>query len=158
MSNSAKLLCFLLLLPFFATVAHDFYASNKLNASNKMRLEIYDIDPKAYQASDFGYILSTYTPAPFQMAKDMIGERDWNVWVDPVLRIYTFVIALIPAVLFFVWLVISRIFDIWPFSRENGSGGSKFHESLEPNMNRGDLLGRGSIMDKKSKPMTYKRR
>ncbi|PZO84825.1 MAG: hypothetical protein DI626_08000 [Micavibrio aeruginosavorus] len=156
MSNSAKLLCFLLLLPFFATIAHDFYASNKLNASNKMRLEIYDIDPKAYQASDFGYVLSTYTPAPFQMAKDMIGERDWNVWVDPVLRIYTFVIALIPAVIFFIWLVISRIFDIWPFAKDGGN--SRFRDTSEPVTNRSDLTGRGSIFDKKNKQMTYKRR
>lgn len=156
MSNGAKLLCFLLLLPFFATIAHDFYASSKLNASNKMRLEIYDIDPKAYQASDFGYVLSTYTPGLFQLAKDVVGERDWNVWVDPVLRVYTFVIALVPAVLFFIWLVVSRIFDVWPFTRDGGAGRMSYDSS--ESLSRSDLIGRGTLYEKKNKPIDYKRR
>lgn len=57
----------------------------------------------------------TYTPDFYENAKEVIGEKFWVKWIDPVLRLYTFVVALIPATLFFIWLLISRIFDIWPF-------------------------------------------
>lgn len=130
MSDGVKLWCFLLLIPFFAAIGHDLYANFYKNEENKTRLEAFEIDPKAYQNSDLGYLLVNYVPDIYDNARDMIGEENWIKWVDPVLRLYTFVIALVPATLFFIWLLISRIFDIWPFvdaggraAKRGGKGG-----------------------------------
>ncbi len=115
MSEGVKLWCFLLLLPFFAAVAHDLYASFYAPERERARLEAYEIDPASYQSSDLGYLLVKYVPQPFEAVREAVGPDLWKTWVDPVLRLYTFVVALIPATLFFTWLLISRIFDVWPF-------------------------------------------
>ena len=122
MSDGVKLWCFILLIPFFAAIGHDLYANFYKNEENKTRLEAFEIDPNVYQGSDLGYLLVTYTPDLFTAARDTVGEETWVQWIDPILRLYTFVVALVPATLFFIWLLISRIFDIWPFA---GSGGER---------------------------------
>ena len=116
MSDGVKLWCFLLLIPFFLAVGHDVYVNYLSTPEQKTRLEAFEIDPKAYQSSDFGYILINYTPNYYENIRAVVGEPTWVKWVDPILRLYTFVVALVPALLFFIWLLISRIFDIWPFS------------------------------------------
>ncbi len=116
MSDSVKLWCFLLLLPFFLVVGHDLYANYLSDESKKTKLEAFDIDPSAYQSSDLGYLIVKYVPNAYEKGTALIGEKNWSTWVDPVLRLYSFVVALVPALLFFVWLLISRIFDIWPFA------------------------------------------
>jgi hypothetical protein len=116
MSDSVKLWCFLLLLPFFAVVGHDLYANYLSDESKITKLEAFEIDPSAYQGSDIGYLIVKYMPALYENGKIMIGEETWVKWVDPILRLYSFVVALVPALLFFIWLLISRIFDIWPFA------------------------------------------
>lgn len=122
MSDTVKLWCFLLLLPFFLVVGHDLYANYLADEDKKARLEAFDIDPNAYQSSDLGYLVVKYIPSVYENVTGVIGEDIWAKWIDPVLRLYSFVVALIPALLFFVWLLISRIFDIWPFSGSIGSG------------------------------------
>lgn len=116
MSDSVKLWCFLLLLPFFLVVGHDLYANYLSDESKKTKLEAFDIDPTAYQSSDLGYLVVKYIPNAYENGTALIGEKNWSTWVDPILRLYSFVVALVPALLFFVWLLISRIFDIWPFA------------------------------------------
>lgn len=116
MSDGAKLWCFLLLIPFFAAIGHDLWANYYATPEQKTRLEAFEIDPAAYQGSDLGYLLVTYTPGLYENARTLIGEAFWVKWIDPVLRLYTFVVALVPFLLFAVWLLISRIFDIWPFA------------------------------------------
>lgn len=123
MSDTVKLWCFLLLLPFFLVVGHDLYANYYADEGKRTRLEAFDIDPAAYQSSDLGYLIVKYMPGVYENAKTLIGEQSWVKWVDPVLRLYSFVVALIPALLFFVWLLISRIFDIWPFAGSSPSSG-----------------------------------
>lgn len=122
MSDTVKLWCFLLLLPFFLVVGHDLYANYLSDADKKARLEAFDIDPNAYQSSDLGYLVVKYIPSVYENGTSLIGEANWAKWIDPVLRLYSFVVALAPALLFFVWLLISRIFDIWPFSGSLPSG------------------------------------
>jgi hypothetical protein len=116
MSDGAKLWCFLLLIPFFLAIGHDLWANYYSTPELKTRLESFEIDPHAYQGSDLGYLLVTYTPSVYESARTMIGEGFWVRWIDPVLRLYTFVVALLPFMLFAIWLLISRIFDIWPFA------------------------------------------
>lgn len=116
MSDGAKLWCFLLLIPFFLAIGHDLWANYYATQEQKTRLEAFEIDPNAYQGSDLGYLMVTYAPGVYENARTMVGEEAWVKWVDPVLRLYTFVVALTPFVLFSIWLLISRIFDIWPFA------------------------------------------
>lgn len=116
MSDGAKLWCFLLLIPFFLVIGHDIWANYYSTDEQKAKLEAFDIDPSAYQVSDFGYLLVTYTPGFYENARTVVGEDVWVKWIDPVLRLYTFVVALVPFAVFALWLFISRIFDIWPFS------------------------------------------
>lgn len=116
MSGGAKLWCFLLLIPFFLALGHDLWANYYSTQEQKTKLEAFEIDPTAYQSSDFGYLLTTYIPGAYENARTTLGEEAWIKWVDPVLRLYTFIVALAPALLFAVWLLISRIFDIWPFA------------------------------------------
>ena len=79
------------------------------------------MNSNAYQSSDLGYLVVKYIPNVYENGTALIGEDRWAKWIDPVLRLYSFVVALAPALLFFVWLLISRIFDIWPFSGSVGS-------------------------------------
>lgn len=116
MSDTIKLWCFLLLLPFFLVVGHDLYANYYADEGKRTRLEAFDIDPTAYQSSDLGYLVVKYLPGAYENLRSAVGEENWAKWIDPVLRLYSFVVALVPALLFFIWLLISRIFDIWPFA------------------------------------------
>lgn len=136
MSEGAKLWCFILLIPFFLALGHDLYANYYLNQDKKTRLEAFEIDPKAYQSSDMGYLLVKYMPETFEVTRNAIGEEQWTKWIDPLLRLYTFVVALVPAILFFIWLLISRLLDILLFassparsSRINESQPGKYRES-----------------------------
>jgi hypothetical protein len=125
MSEGVKLWCFLLLIPFFLAIGHDLYANYYKNEENRARLEAFEIDPSGYQGSDLGYLFVTYTPGLYEKSRGAIGETAWVAFFDPVLRLYTFVVALIPATLFFIWLLISRIFDIWPFTEISGGRGQR---------------------------------
>ena len=144
MSSTIKLWCFLLLLPFFAVVGHDLYANFLSTDARKTQLEAFDIDPTAYQGSDLGYLLVKYIPGPYENARSALGEDKWTQWVDPVLRQYSFMVALVPALIFYVWLLIARIFDIWPFSI--------------PVLTEKDIYGRRGGGQKSTGDFKYKRR
>jgi len=116
MNSSIKFWCFLVLLPFFMAVGHDIYANYLSSPEKQMRLESFQIDPKSYQGSDLGYIFVKYVPNEYRAVRDLIGEDTWGKYFEPVLRQYTFVVCLVPAMLFFTWLLFARIFDIWPFT------------------------------------------
>lgn len=122
MSDGAKFWCFLLLIPFFLSIGHDLWANYGGDA--KTRLEAFEIDPHAYQSSDLGYLVVSYVPGVYESARAMVGEEFWMKWIDPVFRLYTFVVALIPFMLFAVWLLIARIFDIGAFA----DSGRRFKE------------------------------
>ncbi|MFA5592942.1 MAG: hypothetical protein WC989_06490 [Micavibrio sp.] len=135
MSGSVKLWCFILLLPFFAAVGHDFYANFLATHEQKTRLEAFEIDPKAYQGSDFGYILVKYAPNQFYAVREVVPKSFWEKWIEPVLHLYSFVVALFPAFLYFIWLLFCRIFDRGPFAGAGpsiGRGGRSSDMALRP--------------------------
>lgn len=117
MSGTIKLWCFLLLLPFIAAMGHDFYANYLSDNDKKAKLEALDINPEEYQASDAGWLFLTYTPDLYEMARDTAGEEIWKNKIDPVLRQNTYVLALIPAALFYIYLILARIIGFYPFGR-----------------------------------------
>ena len=111
MGERFKIWFFVALVPFFFAVGYDFHANFMTTEEQKNRLESFQIDPKSYQNSDFGYVVMKYAPDQYWAAREAAGEEIWNKWVDPVLRLYTFVIALLPAALFLIWGFVSLIVD-----------------------------------------------
>ena len=143
MGDKIKLWCFILLLPFVAAVGHDIWASFYADEKVKEKVETLSIQPEevveATRASDFGYLFLTYTPKFYEKAREAVGADNWAKWVDPILRMYTAVVALIPLAIFLIWLVIARVFDIWPFSKGvAGLGkGKKGSTDLHEQRNKG---------------------
>lgn len=113
MKKGVKFWFFILLIPFFLSLGHDLFANYYLDQNKKLRLEALDIDPRAYQSSDLGYLLVRYIPETFETTRNAMGEEEWSRWVDPILRLYTFVVALVPAILLCIWLLVSNILDVW---------------------------------------------
>jgi hypothetical protein len=116
MSGGLKFFCFLLLIPFLAAIGHDLYVAYYSDPEKVAKLEMLDIDPQAYQVSDAGYLLLHYAPGFYEDARTTIGEASWMKYVDPVLKQYTFVVALIPAVLFYFYLLVAFVIGLPPFS------------------------------------------
>lgn len=127
MSGGIKLFCFLLLLPFLAAIGHDLYAAYYSDPEKVAKLEALDIDPQSYQVSDAGYLLVHYAPKFYEDARLTVGEETWVKYLDPILKQYTFVVALIPAVIFYLYLLFAFVLGIPPFS----SG--KFNKKTLPN-------------------------
>ncbi len=117
MAGSAKLWCFILLLPLFAVLGHDIYGNYFQTPEKQMAfLQTLDFNPDDYHASDLGYLFVTYAPQTFDLLRDMVGRDNWAGWVDPVLQMRSYIVALVPPGLFAVWLLIARIFEVWPCS------------------------------------------
>lgn len=136
MKEGAKRWCFILLIPFFLAIGHDLYANYYLNLEQKTRLEAFEIDPTAYQGSDLGYLFMKYTPEALETTRNAMGEEQWRRWVDPILRLYTFVIALVPAIIFFIWLIVSRLVDT-VMGGSSTTGGKKVTHDQFSNPSRG---------------------
>ena len=115
MGGTAKLWLFILLLPFFAAIGHDFYVNYMADPQKKARLEALDIDPEAYQISDAGYLLVTHAPSLYENMRTTMGEESWKTYMDPVLQQYTFVLALIPPALFIIYLMMAWITGLPPY-------------------------------------------
>lgn len=116
MSGNAKIWLVILLLPFLAAIGYDFNANYFSTPEQKAKLEALQIDPEAYHISDLGYIFLTHAPDEYHLARESIAPETWNAWIDPVLQTETFVVALAPFAVFCVWLLIARIFSLWPFA------------------------------------------
>lgn len=116
MDGNAKIWLVILLLPFLAAIGYDFNANYLSTPEQKAKLEALQIDPEAYHISDLGYILLNETPDTYQMLRDTTTPETWDSWIDPVLQTYTFVVALVPFAIFCIWLLIARIFSLWPFA------------------------------------------
>ncbi len=122
MSNSLKILCFLLLIPFLAAIGHDLYANYGRDPEAQAKLTALEIDPKSYKSSDFGYIFTHYTPKQYEVVRAKVSDRNWNAYIKPILSQYTFVIALIPAALLYTYLILARIIGLPPFIRFTSDG------------------------------------
>lgn len=147
MSDGVKLWCFLLLLPFFTVIGHDFYANYLADARGKARLEAFDIDPQSYQVSDFGYVILKHAPALHDAVRENLDPAQWDAYVDPLLRQYSFIVALAPAILFYLYLILARIIGLPPF--DIGLWAKKFTRKVPETV---------SARERKSEPIKYTRR
>ncbi len=116
MDGNAKIWLVILLLPFLAAIGYDFHANYYTTPEKQAKLEALQIDPDSYLISDLGYIVLTHAPDEYSLARESIEPEVWDKWIEPVLQAYTFAVALVPFGIFCVWLLIARIFSIWPFA------------------------------------------
>lgn len=113
MGDNLKLWGFILLVPVFLAIGHDGYINFYKNDENRAKIEALQVDQivrdvDKYKASDFGYLLVTYTPNLYDNLKFSVQEDTWRRWVDPVLSLYSALVAGFPAIIFFIGVLIYR--------------------------------------------------
>lgn len=131
-----SILCFLLVLPIFAVLGHDIYATYK------------DQDfSKTMMFSDVGYLWTRYEPDTYKWAQNNVDQETWDNILTPVLEQTSLLVAAIPAIVVFSLLLILRLFNLPPFasdvSVQKGHRKSRFS------------FGSG---DRSKGPMKYKRK
>lgn len=105
--TALKILCFLLIVPALACLAHDGY--------------VYYLSKEAgenlpFRFSDIGWLWTTYSPESFAAVKESMSPATWH-WVDVILEqtgVFLFggLAALVYAALGLCWLL-----GVWPFTR-----------------------------------------
>ncbi len=143
MTSSAKLLCFLLLIPFLLAAGFDIYVNYK-KADGAMPTSIEEINLATFQPSDLGYLIVTYQPELYDALKMSFAEETWAKWINPILASNTYIVALAPLALFCIWLLIARILQVWPFTEA-------------PVIGR-QLFGIRAVRDTHNPKIRYKRR
>ena len=156
MQANIKLWSFIVLLPLIAAISFDLYVNFYKDEENRAKIEAMDIanippinPSEEYRASDFGYLLVKYIPSVYEGLRGMYDEATWRQWVDPILRLYTVVVAAIPAAAFFLCLLVFQGLKKLPdiLGKKKGYKNDKKFMKNDP-------------LDKRSKsePFKYKRR
>ena len=117
MPGAAKILLFILCLPFFASLGHDIYLNYFSDDEKIQQAKNLQVDPTDFMFSDLGWVWQTYSPFTMETAKDMVGEDKWKKKYDPILQQSTMVVTAVPPILGLIFLAITFVFGIWPFSR-----------------------------------------
>ncbi len=142
MSDKIKLWFFIFSIPILLAIGHDLYVNFYQNDDNRAKLEALQIDqlatsPTGYMASDFGYILVQYIPNVYDDLKSGVDDTTWRAWVDPILGLYTFIVASVPFIIFSLWVLVWQLFQSWPFvpsaksARIRGDRGSAKDDPLD---------------------------
>lgn len=122
MSDSIKLWIFILLLPVFAAVGHDFHANFLADEKKQRQFENLQFDPSEYMASDFGYLFFTYTPEFYDNTRASVDPVIWDKYVEPVLQQYTWVVAFAPLALFLIGVLLSKMIRLPSMPRKAKAG------------------------------------
>jgi len=117
MPGAAKMLLFVLLLPFFAALGHDVYINYFSDDDKIKEFKKLQIDPEDFKISDLGWVWQHYSPDTLETAKDTVGADEWKEKYDPILQKPTMVVGLVPAAIGAGYLLIAFVLGIWPFIR-----------------------------------------
>lgn len=115
MGDSVKIWCFVALFPVFLAIGNDFYVNYLSTPDRKARLENLDIDPSEYMASDLGYLLTKHTPDALKSARAEIDPQTWKRNIDPILQQDAYIVAAVPAVLFYIYLLFAFVTGLPPY-------------------------------------------
>lgn len=114
MPDGAKTLLVILFIPFLLALGHDVYF-NYFSDDEKIRdVKALRIDPEEFLISDAGWIWNEYSPNTMQAARDMIGQETWESIIDPVLRIPTMLLGIIPWAAVAIYLLFALGAAFWP--------------------------------------------
>ena len=117
MPTGAKVLLFFLFIPFLAGIGHDVYLNYFSDDEKIKTVKRLQIDPEAFLPSDLGWIWEEYHISSMDLARTMVEPEIWKEQVDPILQLPTMVVGAVPLALGIVFLLISFILGVWPFSR-----------------------------------------
>jgi hypothetical protein len=106
-----------MLLPFFAAVGHDIYFNYFSDEEKIKQVQKLRINPEEYLVSDMGWVWQKYHPASMQMARDAIEPEIWMQEVDPILQLPTMVVGLVPFFLACIFLLLTFVLGVWPYTR-----------------------------------------
>lgn len=135
MSSGSKTLLIILLIPFLAGLGHDIYY-NYLSSQDKItQSKNMDIDPSKFKATDAGWVFIQYAPNAFQSLRNTAPKAIWQTGIDPILRLPTMLVGLIPFLIAFVIILLNKFLS---------------HNSSIPNSK--------AYMQGKANKATYKRR
>lgn len=96
MSDGSKLLLFILLIPFFLAMGHDVYYNYFSNPKKIEKSTTIGVDPAEFRATDMGWVVIEYSPGTFKAIKHGSPEFVWKNIIDPIFRLPTMVVGLIP--------------------------------------------------------------
>lgn len=121
MPSGAKLFLFILFLPFLAALGHDLYLNYYADEEKREQLQALNIDPEEFMISDAGWVWQEYSEPTMDSAREAIAPETWKHNIDPILQLPTIVVAIIPFFFGAVFLLITFILGIWPFTRHGTS-------------------------------------
>jgi hypothetical protein len=114
MPDGAKTLLVILLIPFLCALGHDLYI-NYFSDDEKIRnVKALRIDPQKFLVSDAGWVWNEYAPNVMSSARDMTAADIWEQKINPVLKLPTMVVSLIPWIITFLYLALARLIGLWP--------------------------------------------
>ena len=117
MPSSVKIFLFITLLPFFAAVGHDVHLNFLSDEEKIKQVQNLRVDPEDFIASDMGWVWNHYHPTSMAMARDGVEPEIWKQKVDPILQLPTMVVGFIPFFIGCVFLLLTFVLGVWPFSR-----------------------------------------
>ena len=141
------ILIFILLIPAFIALGHDFY----LFYNEHLNPGFFSIDllKEEFKFSALGYIWTTYDEASYKTVVQSMAPEDW-AQIDKFLTYKAFFVALAFAAAILGLLFIIGLLGKGPFAGENtGSSSGKVKKSKEPESFRSGT---------KSKKISYKRK
>lgn len=81
-----RILLFILLIPFLASLGHDIYYNYLSDDIKIKQLQRLQIDPNDFKPSDFGWLWREYGMGTFEAVRDSANQNTWKNYIDPVLR------------------------------------------------------------------------
>lgn len=119
MPTAAKNILFILLIPFLLSLGHDLYLNYVSNSPRAEQIKSLRVAPNALIVSDAGWIWQEYAGNSMRAAKDLMGTNRWEQNIDPILKKPTMSLTIIPFAIGLVYVSITFIFVLWPFSKDN---------------------------------------
>lgn len=111
MSSGSKTLLILLLIPFLMSVGHDVYY-NYFSSKDKIeQSKNLNIDPTKFKATDAGWVFIQYAPNAFQGLRKATPKPVWSNGIDPILRLPTMVVGLIPFLIAFTIIMLNKFLN-----------------------------------------------
>ena len=107
--------CFLFALPFFAAVGHDLYLA--YGEQDMLTIE----EPPKF--TDITWMLVTYSPETYDWIQNSTSVSTRKSIVVPLLRMKTAVAGALPLATLLIFLLITRLLGLWPFSDQPLFGG-----------------------------------
>lgn len=127
MSDGLKLFVVILMLPFLAAVGHDVYLNYFSNVPpgsdfsefdvEDIKVDIKNLDIKSgsFKTSELGWVWQHYSPNSLRSVNLLIDETVWDTLIDPLLKMKTIIVGLLPALfgLFILALFYGSRLPMW---------------------------------------------